>query len=76
MYDVAVIIVNYNTSEYTLKCLEALEQHTTHSLNFQAIVVDNASQNSEYQLLTREFPKKKNYTLHRSDLNTGFGGGN
>ncbi|NNM23254.1 MAG: glycosyltransferase family 2 protein [Flavobacteriaceae bacterium] len=76
MYDVAVIIVNYNTSEYTLKCLDALEQHTTHSVNFQVIVVDNASQNTEYQLLAREFPKKKNYTLHRSDLNTGFGGGN
>lgn len=76
MYDVAVIIINYNTTEYTLKCIEAVEAKTLADLSFQVIVVDNNSELSEYKKLKQDFPKKDHVSLYRSPINTGFGGGN
>lgn len=76
MKDVAVILINYNTSEYTLKCIEAVTTFTSEAISYQIIVVDNNSELEDYKNLKQNFPKKENIQLYRSDLNTGFGGGN
>ncbi len=76
MKDVAVIIINYNTAKYTLECIASVQQHTEPSISYEIIVVDNASQASDYQLLANNFPSEEHISLHRSDVNTGFGGGN
>lgn len=83
MYDVAVIIINYNSTDYTLKCIAAVLDKTNANLSYQVIVVDNNSNLSEYKKLKSHFPaclpngtEKDNITLHRSTINTGFGGGN
>ena len=79
MYDVAVIIINYNYSEYTLKCVASVVDKTDSNISYQVIVVDNNSEISDYKKLKDNFPKvneKNNISLHRSNINTGFGGGN
>jgi GT2 family glycosyltransferase len=76
MYDVTVIIINYNSTDYTLKCIEAVLAKTSAAVSYQVIVVDNNSEIPEFQKLKQNFPEKANISLHRSALNTGFGGGN
>lgn len=76
MYDVAVILINYNTSKYTLESIQKVVSHTAAGLHYQVIVVDNCSEIADYKNLATQFPKKPNITLLRSDINTGFGGGN
>ncbi len=76
MKDVAVILINYNTSKYTLECIQAVIDKTLAAISYQVIVVDNNSELSDYKKLRDNFPKQENVTLHRSDINTGFGGGN
>ena len=76
MKDVAVIIINYNTSKYTLECIQAVVDKTSQKISYEIIVVDNNSALSDYKNLKNNFPKKENISLYRSDINTGFGGGN
>lgn len=76
MKDVSVIIINYNTSKYTLKCIDSVLKHTNSSLSYEIIVVDNNSKIEDFTFLKNNFPAHENVTLHRSIINTGFGGGN
>ena len=74
--DVAVIIINYNSSKYTLECINTVIEKTSEKIEYQIIVVDNNSTASEYKILKDNFPQLPNISLHRSIINTGFGGGN
>jgi GT2 family glycosyltransferase len=76
MKQVAVIIINYNTSKFTLECIQSVVFNTSKAISYEIIVVDNNSELSDYKNLKKHFPKQPNITLHRSDINTGFGGGN
>ncbi len=76
MKDVAIIIINFNTATYTLDCIASIEKQTTTNLSYQIIVIDNASEWDDYSHLLNNFPENKDYILHRSPINTGFGGGN
>jgi GT2 family glycosyltransferase len=76
MKDVAVIMINYNTSKYTLECIQTVIAKTSEVISYEIIVVDNNSELSDYQNLKEHFPKQTNISLHRSFINTGFGGGN
>jgi len=44
MFQVSIIIVNYNTFEYTYNCIASIIQKTKR-ITFEIIVVDNASEN-------------------------------
>jgi GT2 family glycosyltransferase len=76
--DVAVILINYNSSGYTKKCISSVFDQTSNTLNYQIIVVDNASEKEDFESLSSFVTKLPNDTiqLHRSRINTGFGGGN
>ncbi|HUH34182.1 MAG TPA: glycosyltransferase family 2 protein [Daejeonella sp.] len=66
-----VILVNWNSFEYTHQCLISLEK--CNSANFDIIVVDNGSIDSSAADLKREHP---GIILIQSDTNLGFAGGN
>lgn len=76
--DVSIIIINYNSSEYTLKCAEVLLEKVSNELYYEIIIVDNSSKKEDFDTLKSSLlllnPDK--VTLHRSKINTGFGGGN
>jgi hypothetical protein len=76
MKDVAVIVINFNTSRFTLDCIQSVVEHTDASISYDIIVVDNNSERDDYQYLKTNFPNQENIKLYRSEINTGFGGGN
>jgi len=76
MVDVAVILINYNASEFTLKCIASIMEKTGSGVSYQIIVTDNDSEFRDYENLRDNFPQDPHCTLLRSDINTGFGGGN
>lgn len=72
MIDVSIIIVNYNTKMLLKQCLEFVLEKT-HDLEYELIIVDNASTDDSLQMLRDEFP---NVILIASSENLGFGRAN
>ena len=68
---VAIIIVNFNGKEDTLKCLESLRQDRYP--NKEIIVVDNGSSNDSVAAIRSSRPE---VILLETGENLGFGGGN
>jgi hypothetical protein len=77
-FDLAIIIINYNSAKYTKQCIQSVLDNTTSTISYEIIVVDNASNNKDYEALKIHISglKKTNISLYRSRINTGFGGGN
>ena len=69
MYDVSIIIVNYNTYGLVLQCIESVIKNTSNIL-YEIIVVDNNSPNREIEDLNKVFPQVK---LILNNDNSGFG---
>ncbi|AUC75608.1 glycosyltransferase family 2 protein [Olleya sp. Bg11-27] len=76
MKNISVIIINYNTASYTLECIQSVIKYTDVTISYDIIVVDNNSDIKDFKLLKNNFPTQDNISLHRSNINTGFGGGN
>ena len=72
MLDLSVIVVNYNTSTFLRDCLQSVFEQTR-GLDYEVIVVDNASWDGSRELLQREFPKVR--TIFNSE-NKGFAAAN
>lgn len=70
--DVSIIIVNYNTKHLLEDCLSSLYA-LTQSIDFEVIVVDNASSDDSETYITRKFPQVK---WINSGGNIGFGRAN
>ena len=76
--EIAVILINFNSSEYTKKCISSILEQTSNSLSYQIIIVDNASEKDDFENLNSFVGSlnSDNIKLYRSRINTGFGGGN
>jgi len=70
--DVSVIIVNWNSIAYLDECVASIFEQTR-GLNFEVIVVDNASPSGEADLLERRLPNVK---VIKSPRNLGFAAAN
>jgi GT2 family glycosyltransferase len=70
--DLSVIILSYNTRQLLKNCLAGLSR-STKGIDFEVIVVDNASRDGSPQMVKKEFPKVK-LIINRQNL--GFAGGN
>ena len=57
MFDVSVIVVNWNTREYLRECLSHLYQNPPPNVSFDVWVVDNASSDDSVDMVKREFPQ-------------------
>lgn len=68
MFDVSIIIVNWNVKNYLRKCLNSIYSETKR-LSFEIIVVDNASTDGSAEMLGKEFPQ---VILIKNDENVGF----
>jgi hypothetical protein len=78
-FDVSIIIINYNTANYTINCIESILKHTSKEIACQYLIVDNASEADNYYTLKNyidSIAELINIKLIRSNINTGFGGGN
>jgi len=68
----SVIIVNYNSTSYLLPCLSSLFAETK-EIDFETIVVDNASTDNGCDLVAHAFPQVR---LLRNEKNLGFAAAN
>lgn len=69
--DLSVIVLNYNTRELVKTCLLSLKKQK--GIDFETIVVDNASSDDSREMIIKEFPE---VNLVDSKVNLGFAGGN
>lgn len=69
---VSIIIINYNTKLLTLDCLKSIYQHTK-DIDFEVIVVDNASSDGSVEAIRESFPIVK---VIEPNENLGFGRAN
>lgn len=72
MLDLAIVILNYNTKDLVLKCLESIFKRKW-SITFEVWVVDNASKDTSVKEIRENFPKVK---LIINNKNLGFSKGN
>jgi N-acetylglucosaminyl-diphospho-decaprenol L-rhamnosyltransferase len=70
--DISVILVSYNTMEMTRKALSLLFS-SSHDLEMEVFIIDNASKDDSVAMLRREFP---GVTLIENTENVGFGRAN
>lgn len=78
MFDLSIIVINYNTSDYTIKCIASILQLTSSKLNYKIIVIDNHSKNEDLKKLETHFQQLNDSKIyfHKNHINSGFGGGN
>ncbi len=70
--DISFVIVNYNSTELLINCLESIEKFTS-GINYELIVVDNNSAIGDIETLLKN---KDRITLIKNDVNRGFGAAN
>jgi hypothetical protein len=70
--DLSIIIVNWNSTAYLLKCVESVYAQT-HETAFEIIVVDNASPDADVGIVKQQYP---DVVLMESGANLGFAGAN
>ncbi len=75
--DVSIISINYNNSQLTLDFVKSIIKHTSAPISYEIIIVDNCSKLEDFNNLKTILEKFKNKVrIIRSNINSGFGGGN
>ena len=72
MLSLSIIILSYNTKSLTLKCLKSVYQQTK-EIDFQVIVVDNASTDGSVEAVKKKFPQAE---VIANKKNLGYGKAN
>lgn len=72
MKKLSIIVLNYNTANVLADCLSSLFE-VKNEVDFEVIVVDNASKDDSVKLVKKRFPWVK---LIASETNKGFSAGN
>ena len=67
--DVSIIIVNYNSIDLTIDCVNSIFQQTA-DVKFEIIIVDNASKNKEAERLQAEFENSVKMIETETNLGT------
>ena len=75
MKSFAVVILNYNTFEDTVVCVDSIKKYTVCS-SYKMYVVDNASPDKSGQLLASKYAQDDKVQVLISEANLGFSGGN
>lgn len=68
-------MINYNSSRYTLACINSIEKHTSPEISYHIVVVDNNSETDDFKNLL-DIQDNPRVTLVRSKINLGFSAGN
>ena len=66
-YDLSIIIVNYNTADFIVDCLNSIAPQQ--GVNFEVIIVDNASEDRSPDIVINDFPW---VNLVPNETNVGF----
>jgi GT2 family glycosyltransferase len=66
--ELSIICVNWNSDDYLRACIESIQRYT-HGIDFEIIVVDNASTEGSIERLQESFP---DVVFVKSETNLGF----
>ncbi len=69
--DIAVILINYNTSEYTIQCVKSIIALTDKKLNYSIIIIDNNSRKADFTRLN-ELVKIDHVSIIKRPVNEGY----
>ena len=80
MVDLSIIIVSYNTAQITLDCLNSIVKSLDNRINYEIIIIDNASSDNSIQNIKYQISNIKNtyqksnisFKLIENKTNTGF----
>jgi len=72
---VAVILVNYNSSQFTVDCVRSIREKTRSTLHYQVVIVDNNSSPAQRELLKQLDDAEQTRVIY-STSNVGFSGAN
>jgi GT2 family glycosyltransferase len=67
--DLSIIIVNYKTLELTANCLDSIYESNMGDLEYEVIVVDNASQDGSIEAIAAAYPQA---VIINNEENLGF----
>lgn len=70
--ELSIVIVNWHSADYVLACLRSIREQTA-ALNYEVIIVDNASFDGCRERVAREHPE---VVFLQSQINLGFAGAN
>lgn len=73
MIDLSIIVLSFNTKELLRECLASIKKNAGSALNYELIVVDNASSDESAQMIREEF---KDAILIANKKNLGYARGN
>ena len=74
--ELSIIIVNYNTKDFLLPCVKGIIENT-HNLDYEIIIVDNASTDNSAQYVKRNLMERfSQIRLIEAGDNIGFSAGN
>lgn len=71
---IGIIVLNYNTADYTLKCISKIKEATT--ISYKIYVVDNASKDDSVSVLRQSLEQEKDVEFIISENNGGYSYGN
>jgi len=69
MFDVSIIIINYKVKEYIIPCIESIYKHTSKSLRYEILVIDNNSNDGSIDAIKSQFSEVK---IYQNTENIGF----
>ena len=69
MFDISIIIVNYKVKEFIIPCIESIYKHTSKSLRYEILVIDNNSNDGSIDAIKSQFSEVK---LYENTENIGF----
>ncbi|HDZ9219483.1 TPA: glycosyltransferase [Vibrio cholerae] len=72
---VSIVVLTFNNLKLTKDCLESIERNTTY-VNFEVIIVDNASTDGSIDYLENFCSRRDNYLFISNEKNLGFAKGN
>lgn len=73
--DIAIVILNYNTFDDTVACVDSIKRFTS-GVSYKIYIVDNASPDKSGELLAAKYNGESNVEVLVSEKNKGFSGGN
>lgn len=76
MKQVSVIILNFNSSDFTINCVKSILEKTDYKIDYEIIIVDNGSTSEDYFKLLSEIKQNDTVKIVKSEINLGFSGGN
>lgn len=74
--DVSIVVVSFNTRRLVEDCILSVEKHLDGILDYEIIVVDNASKDGTPEWLPGFARSRPRLRVHCNAVNSGFSGGN